>query len=156
MNTIMRRSHLLSCLLLTLPILVFSGCASQGTTPAPETAPVASTESAKPAEPVKTPAARKAETELSRGISAYENGDYKIAAQNLQQALDLGLPNRLDQARAYKHLAFIACASNQVELCKSHFRKALAANPKLALSKTEAGHPIWGPAFVQVKAEKKK
>ncbi|HET7776780.1 MAG TPA: TssQ family T6SS-associated lipoprotein [Azospira sp.] len=146
----------LASLLLSAALLTLAGCASQGTTPpAAETAPAPppAAEAAKPAEPVKTPAARKAETELAKGLGAYDNGDYKVAAQALQQSLELGLPSRLDQARAYKHLAFIACASRQEELCKAHFRKALAAAPKLTLSKTEAGHPVWGPAFQQVKAE---
>jgi len=144
-------------LLLIPALLVAGGCATQNTTPTPEApTPTASTETAKPAEPVKPPAVRKAENELARGLKAYENGDYKTAGQALQQALELGLPNRLDQSRAYKHLAFIACAANQVDQCKGHFRKALAAYPKLTLSKAEAGHPIWGPAFQQVKAEKQK
>lgn len=151
----MSKRHLLPALLL------LAGCASQSTAPQPaaEPAPAAATapaEAPKPVEAPKSPAMRKAESELSKGLAAYENGDYKVAAQALQQALDQGLPNKIDQARAYKHLAFIACASRQVEPCKEHFRKALAAYPKLGLSKTEAGHPVWGPAFQQVKAESRK
>ena len=141
--------------LLLASLLALAGCASQNTPPsAAEPAPPP--EAAKPAETVKTPTARKAESELARGISAYENGDYKSAGQTLQQALDLGLPNRIDQARAYKHLAFIACASRQVDSCKANFRKGLAAYPKLSLTKAESGHPIWGPAFLEVKAESAK
>lgn len=141
--------------LLLASLLLLAGCASQTTTPPPAAEPAPAPE-AKPAEPVKTPTARKAENELARGISAYENGDYKSAGQTLQQALDLGLPNRIDQARAYKHLAFIACASRQVDSCKANFRKGLAAYPKLSLTKAESGHPIWGPAFLEVKAESAK
>ena len=33
------------------------------------------------------------------------------------------------------------------------YRKGLAAYPKLSLTKAESGHPIWGPAFLEVKAE---
>ena len=142
--------------LLLASLLLLAGCASQTTTPPPAAEPAPPPEATKPAEPVKTPTARKAENELARGISAYENGDYKSAGQTLQQALDLGLPNRIDQARAYKHLAFIACASRQVDSCKANFRKGLAAYPKLSLTKVESGHPIWGPAFLEVKAERTK
>jgi len=133
-------------------LLALAGCASNpATPPAPEPAPAA--EAAKPAEAPKPTPVRKAENELGRGVAAYENGDYKTAQQALQQALELGLATPQEQARAYKHLAFMACASRQTDNCKAHFRKALAAYPKLTLSRTEAGHPLWGPVFQQVKAE---
>jgi Tfp pilus assembly protein PilF len=132
--------------------LALAGCASKPVAPpAPELAPAA--EPAKPVEAPKPAPVRKAENELGRGVAAYENGDYKTAQQALQQALELGLSTPQEQARAYKHLAFMACASRQTDSCKAHFRKALAAYPKLTLSRTEAGHPLWGPVFQQVKAE---
>lgn len=151
-------------LLSLLAAFLGAGCASNpsasGNRPAAAT-PTASTEKpaekapeSRPSEPVKTVAQRKAEAELARGVGAYDNGDYKAAGQSLQLALDQGLASKLDQAKAYKYLAFIACAGNQIDVCKAQFRKALAASPRLALSKAEAGHPVWGPAFKEVKAEK--
>lgn len=143
-----------------------AGCASHPKQPAApasgdktvektaDKAPEKAAEAPRPVEPVKTQAQRKAEAELARGLAAYDDADYKTAGQALQQALDQGLASRADQAKAYKHLAFIACAGNQVDVCKAHFRKALAANPRLILSKSEAGHPVWGPAFKEVKAER--
>ena len=149
-----------------LTVLLAAGCASTPKQPAApassekaadkaaDKAPEKVSEAPRSVEPVKTVAQRKAEAELARGLAAYDDADYKTAGQALQQALDQGLARRVDQAKAYKHLAFIACAGNQVEVCKAHFRKALAASPHLTLSRSEAGHPIWGPAFKEVKAER--
>lgn len=88
---------------------------------------------------------------LSAGLREYENGDYAEAGRDLQTALDLGL-NERERASAHKHLAFIHCASGRERLCREEFRRALALNPSLELSAAEAGHPVWGPIFAQLKA----
>ena len=88
---------------------------------------------------------------LQSGVRLYEDGDYAESAKNLQAALDQGLAAK-DRARAHKYLAFIHCASNREQLCRSEFRKALAEDPSLELAPAEAGHPIWGPIFRSVKA----
>lgn len=88
---------------------------------------------------------------LSTGLREYENGEYADAARELQAAIDLGLTDR-ERANAHKHLAFIHCASGRERACREEFRKALAVNPDLALSPAEAGHPLWGPIFSQLKA----
>jgi len=88
---------------------------------------------------------------LSSGLRAYENGEYADAGRELQAAIDLGLTDR-ERASAHKHLAFIHCASGRERGCREEFRKALAVNPDLALSAAEAGHPVWGPVFAQLKA----
>lgn len=99
---------------------------------------------------------RKAEQELSIGITNYEDGNYKAAAKTLQSALDSGLAFDGDAARAHKYLAFIHCLSNREKQCRDEFRKALEKDNKFDLDPAEAGHPIWGPAFRAVKAERKK
>lgn len=99
---------------------------------------------------------RKAEQELSTGITNYEDGNYKAAAKSLQSALDLGLAFGGDAARAHKFLAFIHCLSNREKQCRDEFRKALEKDSKFDLDPAEAGHPIWGPVFRSVKAERKK
>jgi Tfp pilus assembly protein PilF len=99
---------------------------------------------------------RKAEQELSTGILNYEDGNYKAAAKNLQSALDSGLTFGSDAARAHKYLAFIHCLSNREKQCRDEFRKALEKDNKFDLEPAEAGHPIWGPAFRAIKAERKK
>lgn len=88
---------------------------------------------------------------LSTALREYENGEYAEAARGLQAAIDLGLTDR-ERANAHKHLAFIHCASGRERGCREEFRKALAVNPDLALAPAEAGHPVWGPLFAQLKA----
>ncbi|BAN35595.1 hypothetical protein SCD_n01783 [Sulfuricella denitrificans skB26] len=99
---------------------------------------------------------RKAEQELSTGITNYEDGNYKAAAKTLQNALDSGLTFDSDAARAHKYLAFIHCLSNREKQCRDEFRKALEKDNKFDLNPAEVGHPIWGPVFRAVKAEHKK
>lgn len=101
-------------------------------------------------------APRKAEQELAAGIKSYEEGNYKVAAKSLQNALDEGLTFDSDKVRTHKYLAFIHCLSNREKLCKDEFRKALELDSKFELETAEAGHPNWGPAFRAVKAERRK
>ena len=49
-----------------------------------------------------------------------------------------------DRAAAHKLLAFIFCTSNRMTDCEVQFRAARAADAGFALSKSEAGHPLWG------------
>lgn len=88
---------------------------------------------------------------LRAGMRKYEEGSYVDAARYLQGAIDLGL-NDAEAERAHKYLAFMHCASRRERACREEFRKALAVNPKFALSPAEAGHPAWGPVFASVKA----
>jgi Tfp pilus assembly protein PilF len=99
---------------------------------------------------------RKAEQELSTGIKNYEDGNYKTAAKSLQSALESGLTFDSDAVRAHKYLAFIHCLSNREKQCRDEFRKALEKDNKFDLEPAEAGHPLWGPAFRAVKAERRK
>lgn len=99
---------------------------------------------------------RKAEQELSTGIKNYEDGNYKTAAKSLQSALESGLTFDSDTVRAHKYLAFIYCLSNREKQCRDEFRKALEKDNKFDLEPAEAGHPIWGPVFRAVKAERRK
>lgn len=88
---------------------------------------------------------------LSTALKQYEEGDYAESAQNLQDAIELGVPDKL-RANAHKHLAFIHCSSNRERQCRDEFRKALAVDPALDLAPAEAGHPVWGPIFRSLKA----
>jgi Tfp pilus assembly protein PilF len=90
-------------------------------------------------------------TALSTGLKQYDDGDYQAAAKSLQSAIDQGLPNK-DKVTAHKHLAFIHCSQNRTGPCRDEFRKALAIDPSMELAAAEAGHPIWGPIFQNVKA----
>jgi Tfp pilus assembly protein PilF len=88
---------------------------------------------------------------LSTGLKQYDDGDYQPAAKSLQSALQQGLSNK-DQVIAHKHLAFIHCSQNRTGPCRDEFHKALAIDPSMELAPAEAGHPIWGPIFQNVKA----
>ncbi|MFN3397044.1 MAG: TssQ family T6SS-associated lipoprotein [Sulfurimicrobium sp.] len=140
-------------------MLTATGCASlTATKPARkiEEAPVArkveKTEEPGARKP-ELPAAKTAEQQLSLGIHDYEEGNYKDAAGNLQNALNSGLASSAEQITAHKYLAFIYCVSGEKLACRGEFKKILKLNPKFNLAPAEAGHPLWGPVFRAVKAE---
>lgn len=92
---------------------------------------------------------------MVKGIKSYEEGEYKSAAKNLQDALNIGLPRKTDSAKAHKFLAFIACSSNDTKRCRDEFRKAFEDDPKFTLDAAEAGHPVWGPIYRGVRDQMK-
>ncbi|MGE5320988.1 MAG: TssQ family T6SS-associated lipoprotein [Hyphomicrobiaceae bacterium] len=96
-------------------------------------------------------APRRAEQDLSSGIRAYENGDYRNSVRLLQNALSEDLLLKSDKVQAYKYLAFIHCAESREKLCREDFRQALALDPEFELSPAESGHPSWGPVFRSLK-----
>lgn len=96
-------------------------------------------------------AVRKAEQDLSAGLRAYEDGDYRNSARLLQSALAAGLIVKSDKVAAHKHLAFMHCAQSRERACRDEFRKALELDPGLELTPAESGHPLWGPVFKSLK-----
>ena len=88
--------------------------------------------------------------DLKLGIARYEDGQYTEAAARLHSAIAAGL-SQPEAVRAHKYLAFIHCASKREKQCRTEFRKALALDPGFQLNAAEAGHPIWGPVFREVK-----
>jgi len=93
------------------------------------------------------------ESLLRAGVAAYEDGDLKTADQRLTAALRAGLADK-DRVTAYKYLAFINCSTGREQQCREDFVAALAIDPGLQLSPAEAGHPVWGPIFKNVKAQR--
>jgi hypothetical protein len=93
---------------------------------------------------------RPAERALFEGLRAYDDAQYAAAEAALKRALDSGLRSGRDQASAHKLLAFIACTSERVPECEAAFRAARAADPGFVLSRSEAGHPLWGPVYRRV------
>ncbi|WP_341886675.1 TssQ family T6SS-associated lipoprotein [Variovorax sp. YR752] len=114
------------------------GCAQQPTVT--ETAPVGLLDVAE----------RPAEKALLAGMRAYDDAQYPAAEKNLLAALQAGLVSPRDRAAAHKLLAFVYCTSNRSADCEAQFRAARAADPAFALSKSEAGHPLWGPVYQRV------
>jgi hypothetical protein len=133
----MKTTRLILC---SMGLLLAGACA----TPPPQTVSVA--------EVVSHPAERA----LVDGLRDYENGAFEPAAKDFHVALDRGLRDPRDTAVAYKHLAFIDCAFNRLADCERNFRAAFAADPGFHLSESEIGHPIWGPVYRRVAAEKPK
>jgi hypothetical protein len=93
---------------------------------------------------------RPAERALYDGIRAYDDGQFLQAESHLRRALDLGLRNPRDRAAAHKLLAFVTCTSDRVAECEGQFRAARAADPAFALTRSESGHPQWGPVYRRV------
>jgi hypothetical protein len=90
---------------------------------------------------------RPAERALLDGIRAYDDGQYAKAEASLRGALSDGLSSARDRATAHKLLAFITCTSDRLDACKAQFEQARAADAAFALSRSEAGHPVWGPVY---------
>jgi len=90
---------------------------------------------------------RPAEKALLEGIRAYDDAQYAQAEKALRLALDEGLQSARDRATAHKLLAFITCTSDRLADCQTQFREARAADASFALSRSEAGHPVWGPVY---------
>ena len=90
---------------------------------------------------------RPGERALFEGIRAYDDGQYSVAENALRKALAAGLQSGRDQASAHKLLAFITCTSKRLADCEQAFRAARAADPTFVLSRSEAGHPLWGPVY---------
>jgi hypothetical protein len=90
---------------------------------------------------------RPAEKALLEGIRAYDDAQYAQAEKALRRALSEGLQSTRDRATAHKLLAFITCTSNRLADCQTQFREARAADAGFALSRSEAGHPLWGPVY---------
>ncbi|MEO8061043.1 MAG: TssQ family T6SS-associated lipoprotein [Burkholderiales bacterium] len=93
---------------------------------------------------------RPAEKALLGGWRAYEDAQYAQAEKLLAQALQTGLVSPKDRVTAHKLLAFIFCTSDRTAACEVEFRRARADDPGFALSKSEAGHPQWGPVYQRV------
>ncbi len=90
---------------------------------------------------------RPAERALLDGMRAYDDGQYASAESALRKALGAGLQGPRDRASAHKLLAFITCTSDRLAECEAAFAAARKADPGFALSRSEAGHPVWGPVY---------
>jgi len=91
-----------------------------------------------------------AEKALLVGLRAYEDAQYAEAEKHLNAALLAGLVSPRDKAAAHKHLAFIYCTTQRTDKCEVEFRSARLADPGFGLSRSEAGHPLWGPVYQRV------
>jgi len=97
---------------------------------------------------------RPAERALVDGMRQYEEGAFEAAERSLRAAISQGLRNHSDEAEAYKRLAFIACAFQRPVDCERNFRAAFDADATFRLGASEVGHPVWGPVYRRVAAER--
>ena len=93
---------------------------------------------------------RPAERALQAGIRAYDDAQYPEAEKQLNQALQAGLVSPRDRGAAHKTLAFIYCTSNRMLECEAEFRAGKKDDSSFALSKSEQGHPLWGPVYKRI------
>ena len=96
------------------------------------------------------------EKKLSYGVLSFEEGNYQASVMALQGVLESGLSSKSEKVKAYKYLAFIQCVSGHEAMCRDYFKKALEIDPVFSLDTAEAGHPIWGPVFRNVKSKSAK
>ena len=123
---------------LLLTTLLMAGCATPPPPPPPKPTGLA--------EVIERPAERA----LLDGIRAYDDAQYAQAEKSLRSALAEGLQSPRDRATAHKLLAFIPCTSDRLPDCKQEFQAARAADASVALSRCEAGRPVWGPVYKSV------
>jgi len=95
-----------------------------------------------------------AQRSLAKGIASYDEGDYSTAIVLLQHTLEDEMLSRRDRITAYKYLAFSHCISAREKKCQDYFERILDISPAFNLSPAEAGHPVWGPVFRNVKVKK--
>jgi len=96
---------------------------------------------------------RPAERALLAGLRAYDDGQYPESETQLRRAIEGNLRAVRDRSAARKMLAFIYCTTGRAALCEAEFRAALKEDPSFALSRGEAGHPMWGPVYKRVKPQ---
>lgn len=88
---------------------------------------------------------------FEEGMAAYEAGRFDAAINAFNRAIDQGRLTTAQQLEARKHIAFALCATRRTTLCRKEFREILRIDPTFSLSRAEAGHPAWGPAFAAVR-----
>ncbi len=91
------------------------------------------------------------EQKLEIAVKEYEEGNYVTAMNSLEAVLATKSASRAQKIRANKYMAFISCISSREKSCREYFKNILEINPEFNLSAAEAGHPIWGPVFKNVK-----
>jgi Tfp pilus assembly protein PilF len=90
---------------------------------------------------------------LNNGIRNFEDGNYSEAMKILQDVVDNQDTSKEIKVESYKYLAFIHCISDREKMCRESFKKALELNPDFNLTPAEAGHPVWGSVFSNMKSK---
>lgn len=87
---------------------------------------------------------------LAQGIERYEAGDFVGAIRTLH-APEIERADTATRVEAGKYLAFVYCVTERHALCRQAFDHVLSIDPLFRLAPAEAGHPLWGPVFMQAR-----
>lgn len=87
---------------------------------------------------------------LADGIERYEAGDY-VGAIRMLNASEIAHADAKTRIEAEKYLAFSYCLTDRRTLCREAFDRLLAMDSGFRLQPAEAGHPLWGPVYVQAR-----
>jgi len=98
----------------------------------------------------------KAQQLLADGVVKYDAGEYDAARKSLDAALKEGLPDKQNQTRAMKYIAFTECLQQHFKECRAEFMKIFDLEPNFDLTAAEAGHPSWSHTFASAKAAAQK
>lgn len=118
-------------------VVMTSACTAKGpgvTTPPPMTAAEI--------------AQQQARQSLDDALALYASGEYR-PAENKLLATEVWQGDQQTQVAALKHLAFIYCISERMQMCRHAFERAMHIDPSFTLSTAEATHPLWGPEYEQ-------
>lgn len=88
--------------------------------------------------------------ELEKGIAHFEAGQFDDAIR-LLKAADIADADAATRVSARKYLAFSYCVTDRARLCRRSFDALLRIDGSYRLTPAEAGHPTWGPVFVQAR-----
>ena len=97
--------------------------------------------------------AERAEAAFQSGLTDYASGQLESSATYFREALRLGLTQKKEEIEAHKYLAFIECSLRHMTTCREEFQIAFSLDPDFELSRSEAGHPMWGPVYKKVRQE---
>jgi len=153
--TLSRRTLTVSLPLLAT-VALLAACAHSPAPVVADAAPAQVAASAPVAEVAPAVVVATPESVLAQGLKAYQAAQYQQSELDLKSALQMGLAKPADLVAANKHLAFIYCTSKREAQCLAAFKAARAADPAFTLSKSEAGHPMWGPVYKRSLSKKKK
>jgi hypothetical protein len=100
--------------------------------------------------------ATQAQQKLAEGIKEYDAGRYNESLGALQAALKAGLPEKMDELRAHKFMAFGYCVSQRAKQCRAEFQQIFTKDPTYELLPSETGHPAWASIYRSEKSAAKK
>ncbi|HLT27099.1 MAG TPA: TssQ family T6SS-associated lipoprotein [Zeimonas sp.] len=102
------------------------------------------------ADAVAQPSGDSGRERLAEGIERYEAGDF-IGAIRALNAPEIERSDTAVRVEAGKYLAFSYCVTERRVLCRKAFDHVLSLDARFRLTPAEAGHPLWGPVFVQAR-----